>query len=407
MFQVFRSLTPIQRRTFIAAFLGWTLDAFDFFLVTFVVMRIAGEFHKEVAQIAVGITVTLMLRPVGALIFGRLADRFGRRTPLMANILLYSVLELLTAFAPNYEVFIGLRALFGVAMGGEWGVGAALALEALPTQSRGLFSGILQQGYACGYLLAAAAYAVIFPHFGWRGMFIVGVLPALLVVYIRSSVPESPVWLMHKAKPIGQTVGLWESFLLQPTAYVGAILMMAAFNFMSHGSQDLYPTFLESRLGIDTVALIAIIANVGAILGGTAFGALSQRFGRRRTIVAAALCGIAVIPLWAFSPSAPMLALGGFLIQVFVQGAWGVVPVHLNELSPADVRGTFPGFTYQVGNLIAAGAAQMEALVGQYFKAPGGEANYGAALALIMLIAFLAVAFFTAIGRERRAVEFS
>lgn len=409
MLQTLQLLTKTQRRTFVAAFLGWTLDAFDFFLVTFVVARIANEFHKGIAEIAFGITVTLMLRPIGALIFGRLADRFGRRIPLMVNILLYSFVELLTAFAPNYEVFIGLRAVFGVAMGGEWGVGAALALESLPTKSRGLFSGILQQGYACGYLFAAAAYAAVFPHFGWRGMFIVGALPAFLVVYIRSSVPESPVWLEHKVKPVAQTVGLWKSFLLQPSAYIGAILMMAAFNFMSHGSQDLYPTFLEQqhKFGIDTVASIAIIANIGAIIGGMTFGALSQSFGRRRMIVAAALIGILVIPLWAFSPNAAMLALGGFLIQVFVQGAWGVVPVHLNELSPADVRGTFPGFTYQLGNLIAAGAAQMEALFAQKFPLPGGGANYGEALSIIMLIAFLAVAFFTAIGRERHAIDFS
>jgi SHS family lactate transporter-like MFS transporter len=409
MLQAFQSLTKIQRRTFLAAFLGWALDAFDFFLVTFVVARIANEFHKGIAEIAFGITVTLMLRPIGALIFGRLADRFGRRIPLMVNILLYSLVELLTAFAPNYEIFIGLRAVFGVAMGGEWGVGAALALESLPTISRGLFSGILQQGYAFGYLLAAAAYAAVFPHFGWRGMFIVGALPAFLVVYIRSSVPESPVWLEHKSKPVGETVGLWRSFLAQPMSYVGAILMMAAFNVMSHGSQDLYPTFLEKQhgFGIDTVASIAIIANIGAILGGMTFGALSQNFGRRRTIVSAALIGIVVIPLWAFSSSAPMLALGGFLIQVFVQGAWGVVPVHLNELSPADVRGTFPGFTYQLGNLMAAGAAQVEAMVAQSFKVPGGGANYGEALAIIMLLAFLSVAFFTAIGRERLAIDFS
>jgi SHS family lactate transporter-like MFS transporter len=409
MFQAFQSLTKIQRRTFIAAFLGWTLDAFDFFLVTFVISRIATEFHKGVAEIVLGITVTLMLRPVGALIFGRLADRFGRRVPLMANILIYSFVELLTAFSPNYEAFIALRAVFGVAMGGEWGVGAALALETLPTQSRGLFSGILQQGYAFGYLLAAVAYALIFPHFGWRGMFIVGALPALLVVYIRSSVPESPVWLERKAKPVAESLGLWKAFLKQPMSYVGAVLMMTAFNFMSHGSQDLYPTFLQKQHGfsVDTVALIAIIANVGAIIGGTMFGAFSQNFGRRRTIVAAALVGIFVIPLWAFAPTAPLLALGGFLIQFFVQGAWGVVPVHLNELSPSEVRGTFPGFTYQIGNMIAAGAAQIEALFAQRFMLPGGGANYGEALAIIMLVVFLAVAFFTAIGRERHAVDFS
>jgi SHS family lactate transporter-like MFS transporter len=407
-FGVFAALTGVQRRTFIAAFLGWTLDAFDFFLVTFVVARVAGDFGKTVPDIIGAITVTLMLRPVGAFIFGRLADRFGRRTPLMINILLYSFVELLTAFAPDYTTFIVLRAVFGVAMGGEWGVGAALALETLPTHTRGFFSGFLQQGYACGYLLAAVAYALVFPHFGWRGMFIVGAIPALLVVYIRFSVPESPTWLERKSKLSGAPTGLLQSFLKEPTSYIGAILMMTAFNFMSHGSQDLYPTFLQKQRGLDvgTVALVAIIANIGAIVGGIAFGTLSQRFGRRRSIVLAALIGVVVVPLWAFAPNTALLALGGFLLQIFVQGAWGVVPVHLNELSPADARGTFPGLTYQIGNLLAAGAAQIEAGFAQQFKTPTGGANYGEASAIIMMVVFLAVAIFTGVGRERRGVEF-
>jgi MFS transporter, SHS family, lactate transporter len=405
----FASLTNVQRRTFLAAFLGWTLDAFDFFLLTFVVARIAEDFGKTIPTTVGAITVTLMLRPLGALIFGRLADRFGRRVPLMVNIFLYSCFELLTAFAPNYTVFIALRALFGVAMGGEWGLGAALALETLPTPTRGFFSGVLQEGYACGYLLAAVAYALIFPHFGWRGMFIAGSLPALLVVYIRSSVPESPVWLARKAEPIGQSVGLMPSFMRQPMLYIGAVLMMAAFNFMSHGSQDLYPTFLQKQRGLDVgmISCIAVITNVGAILGGIACGSVSQRIGRRRSIVMMALIGVFAIPLWLFAPNAATLALGGFLLQVFVQGAWGVVPVHLNEISPPEVRGTFPGFTYQLGNFLAAGAAQFEASFAQRFKLPGGGANYGEAMAIIMLIAFLGVAIFTAIGEERRAVDFT
>lgn len=403
----FQALTSIQRRTFLAAFLGWMLDAFDFFLLTFVVSRIAAEFAQPIPSVAFGITVTLMLRPLGALIFGRLADRFGRRGPLMVDIVLYSLLELLTAFAPNFTAFIVLRALFGIAMGGEWGIGAALALETLPVEMRGFFSGILQQGYACGYLLAAVAYALVFPHLGWRGMFVIGALPALLVVYIRFSVPESPIWLERKAKPLGERASLLASFSRQPMLYVGTIAMMAAFNFMSHGSQDLYPTFLQKQrsFGVETVSLLAIVANVGAIVGGMLFGALSQRLGRRRSIVAAACAGTLIIPLWLFSPSVAGLALGGFLLQFFVQGAWGVVPIHLNELSPQDVRGTFPGFTYQLGNLISAGAAQMEAAFAAGFKLPGGGANYAQALAIIMLIVFLTVAFFTAIGGERRGAE--
>ncbi len=405
--RAFAALTAVQRRTFVAAFLGWMLDAFDFFLVAFVVARIADEFHTDIPKVTFGITVTLMLRPIGAFIFGRLADRFGRRGPLMVNILCYSVAELLTAFAPNFTIFILLRGIYGIAMGGEWGVGAALALESLPTETRGLFSGILQQGYAVGYLCAAIAYALIFPHLGWRGMFIVGVLPALLVVYIRSAVPESPAWLRHETKPAAETIGLWSSFLRQPMLYVTAIVMMASFNFMSHGSQDLYPTFLQKQRGFDVnaVSLLTIVANLGAICGGTMFGGLSQRWGRRRTIVTAALVGILAVPLWVFAPNAILLGVGGFLLQFFVQGAWGVVPVHLNELSPAEVRATFPGLTYQLGNLLASGAAQMEASFAQHFKMPNGGSDYASALGIVMLVVFAAVAISTALGKERHGVE--
>jgi SHS family lactate transporter-like MFS transporter len=404
----FASLTDVQRRTFIAAYLGWTLDAFDFFLVVFVVTRVAVEFDKSIPTVAFAITVTLMLRPLGALIFGRLADRFGRRTPYMVNIFIYSVVELLTAFSPNFTTFLILRAIYGIAMGGVWGVGAALALEALPTKTRGLFSGVLQQGYAVGYLLAAVAYYFVFPHFGWRGMFFIGVLPALLVIYVWKAVPESQVWLEGKQLKLAE-VSIWASFLKQPGLYIYAIVLMAAFNFMSHGSQDLYPTFLQKQkdFGVGTVTVLTIIANIGAIIGGIFFGALSQHFGRRRSIVLAACIGILMIPLWVFAPNVALLALGAFLLQVFVQGAWGVVPVHLNELSPAEARGTFPGFTYQLGNLISAGAAQMEAAFATHFTTPSGGANYAVALSIIMLIVFAAVAILTGFGYERHSVEFA
>jgi SHS family lactate transporter-like MFS transporter len=407
-FAVFAALTAVQRRTFLAAYLGWTLDAFDFFLVVFVVSRVATEFGKSIPTVAFAITVTLMLRPLGALIFGRLADRFGRRTPYMINIFIYSLVELLTAFAPNFTTFLVLRALYGVAMGGVWGVGAALALEALPTKTRGLFSGILQQGYAAGYLLAAVAYFFVFPHFGWRGMFFIGVLPALLVVYIWKAVPESQVWLEGKQQKLPE-VSIWASFAKQPGLYIYAIVLMAAFNFMSHGSQDLYPTFLQKQreFGVGTVTLLAIIANIGAIIGGIFFGALSQHFGRRRSIALAACIGIFMIPLWVFAPNVALLALGAFLLQVFVQGAWGVVPVHLNELSPVEARGTFPGFTYQLGNLISAGAAQMEAAFATHFTTPSGGANYALALSIIMLVVFAAVAILAWFGYERHSVEFA
>ncbi len=400
-------MTAVERRTFIAAFLGWTLDAFDFFLVTFVVSDIAATFHQGIVAVLGAITLTLMLRPAGALIFGVCADRFGRRGPLMVNILLYSALELATGFAPSFAIFLLLRGLYGIAMGGEWGVGAALALESLPAARRGFFSGVLQQGYAVGFLLAAIAFYAVVPHFGWRPLFFVGAAPALLVVYIRAAVPESAAWQARKPRA-GDTAGLWRSLQRQPGRYLYAIALMTAFNFMSHGSQDLYPTFLRVQHGLNagTTSLLAIVANVGAIVGGTLFGGLSQRVGRRRAIVAAALLGSVAIPLWVFSPSLGLLAAGGFILQFFVQGAWGVVPIHLNELSPAGIRGTFPGFTYQMGNLLSAGAAQSEAAFAKStFGLQHGGADYADALAVIMAVVFAAVAVLTAFGPEHRGAE--
>jgi SHS family lactate transporter-like MFS transporter len=405
-----RQLDPVGRRTFIACFLGWTLDAFDFFLVTFVVSDIAKEFSQDRVAVLGAITLTLMFRPLGALIFGQLADRFGRRGPLMVNIVLYSALEFATGFSPNFTTFLVLRALFGIAMGGEWGVGAALALEGIPAETRGFFSGLLQEGYATGYLLAAIAFFFILPHLGWRWMFFIGAAPALLVVYIRSAIPESAAWKDRKAKNLGETGNLFTAFRKQPGLFIYAIVLMAAFNFMSHGSQDLYPTFLrvQHKFDFGTTTILACVANLGAIFGGILFGALSQSWGRRRAIVTAALVGLVAIPLWVFAPTTALLALGAFILQFFVQGAWGVVPVHLNELSPGSVRGTFPGFVYQLGNLISAGAAQMEGSFAKHtFPLPGGEADYAKAMAVVMVVVFLAVAIVTAAGKERKGLDFA
>ncbi len=400
-----RALEPVQRRTFLAAFAGWMLDAFDFFLLVFVVSAVAKEFVQPIPAVAFAITVTLMLRPLGALIFGWAADRYGRRGPLMINIVFYSVVELATAFAPNFTAFILLRALYGVAMGGEWGVGAALAMESIPEHARGTLSGLLQEGYAFGYLLAAIVYYLIFPHFGWRGMFVAGALPAFIVLYIRANVPESPAWQAGaRSRDSHASSSLIAAFRAQPALFIYTIALMAGFNFMSHGSQDLYPTFLQKQrgFGVGTVTLLAIVANIGAILGGILFGGFSQSIGRRRAIVTAALLGLLAIPLWVFAPSIALLGIGAFLMQFFVQGAWGVIPIHLNELSPPGIRGTFPGFTYQLGNLISAGSVQLEAAFAATSHTAGGGANYARALAIIMACIFVIVAGLAAIGRERR-----
>jgi SHS family lactate transporter-like MFS transporter len=404
-------LTPVQWRAFIAAFLGWCLDAFDFFLVTFVIAAIAEEFKLGIPTVAFAITIALMFRPVGALIFGVLADRYGRRGPLMVSVALYSLFELLSGFSPNFTVLVVLRALYGIAMGGEWGVGAALALETLPAKARGVASGILQQGYATGYLIAALVFGGLFQYIGWRGMFFIGVIPALLVLFIRAGVKESPVWVEGRAARLGARGELFASIARAPVLFVYAIVLMAAFNFMSHGSQDLYPTFLLKQHGFDpgSVRNITVIMNIGAILGGTLIGALSQRIGRRVAIAICCVFGALLVPFWAGAQTAALLAVSAFALQFFVQGAWGVIPAHLNELSPPEVRGTFPGFTYQLGNLITAYAAQWEAAYAtNSFPLPAPQgANYGRAMEIIMIGVFAAVFVLALIGRERKDVDFA
>ncbi|HEY2711343.1 MAG TPA: MFS transporter [Chthoniobacterales bacterium] len=406
-FEIYRALDRVQRRTFLACFLGWTLDALDFSLLTFVIKDVAAEFSVSIVRITFAITLTLMMRPLGALIFGLLGDRFGRRGPLMIDIIFYSLMELLTAFAPSYTVFLIFRALYGIGMGGEWGLGASLAMESLPARARGLASGILQQGYAFGFLLAALVYWLVFPHFGWRPLFVVGALPALLVIYIRMHVPESPVW-REQQREARQSLGVRKLVREHWRLILYSILLMTAFNYMSHGTQDLYPTFLQKQRGfsVGQTARIAIIYNLGAICGGTLLGYFSQRWGRRRMIVIAAVLGLVLIPAWVFSPTVPFLIAGGFLMQFMVQGAWGVVPVHLNELSPPAWRGTFPGVVYQLGNFFSANAAMVQAKLAEHFVRPNGQPDYALAMALVTATVFVVLIILASIGREARGIEF-
>lgn len=395
-----KTFTHQQRNAFIASFLGWTLDAFDFFLMVFVLRAVAADFQTDVKAVAFALTLTLAMRPLGALVFGTLADRFGRRPVLMADILLFSVLELASAFAPSLVALLVLRAAFGFAMGGEWGIGASLTMETIPARARGLASGVLQVGYPCGYLLASVVYGLLFDTIGWRGMFAVGVLPALLVLFIRRNVEESPAWHRMRARPARSLTSLLRGHGM---LFLYLVALMTPFNLLSHGTQDLYPTFLQAQRNLSThlVSTIVIVGNIGAIVGGIVFGRLSQRVGRRRAIVIATLLVLPIIPLWAFSTSVALLGLGAFLIQIAVQGAWGVIPVHLNELAPDDVRGTFPGLAYQLGNLLASANATLQA--GFALKHGG---NYALALALVAAVSAVAIALLTSAGREAHGVEF-
>jgi MFS transporter, SHS family, lactate transporter len=404
-FSHFRPLTPPQRNTFFASLLGWSLDAFDFFILVFCVSAIATQFHSNVSDVAEAIFVTLAMRPVGAFLFGLFADRFGRRPALLINIICYSFFELASAFAPSLRGFLLIRALFGIAMGGEWGVGAALAFETLPGEGRGFFSGLLQQGYVIGYLLAALAYGVLFNFVGWRGMFFIGALPALPVIYlIATRVQESPAWLEGRVSRDTE-LRLGRDIPTYLGSFLFLVVLMFAFNSFSHGTQDLYPTFLQRNHGcsVRTVGLVAVIYNCGALLGGIVFGSWSEKIGRRRAIVVATLLSIPAIPLWAYSHSAAMFAFGGFLMQFMVQGAWGVIPAHLNELSPPAVRATFPGLTYQLGNLLASRNSVIQAKVAEQRYA----GNYAPVLAWTVLLVATLVTVVTTVGKEAKGADLS
>ena len=393
--------TTQQRQVVAACYLGWTLDAFDYFIMAFALDDVAKEFHTTRTVVTWAFTLTLAARPLGAFLFGRLADRFGRRPTLMANVLIYSLLEFASGFAPSLTTFLVLRALYGVAMGGEWGVGASLTMESVPAKWRGTVSGLLQAGYPSGFLLATLVNAVAYPHVGWRGMFMLGVLPALLVLFIRRNVPESPEWQAHGGREHGA------SFLRIIRDHAGlvvyAVAMMAAFNFFSHGTQDLYKSFLsvEHRLPPNTVTTILIVMNLAAMFGGLSFAAVSQKIGRRRAIVTAALLSLPVIPLWAFAADPLYIGIGAFLMQLFVQGAWGVIPAHLNELSPASIRGTFPGLTYQLGNLIASGNNTLQSsMADTYF-----HKDLSWPLAIVVGTVAVVIAVLVGFGREARDVR--
>lgn len=402
-------LTRDQRNSFAAAYLGWAMDAFDYFLVVLIYADIAKDFGVPLTKMALITTMTLIMRPVGAFIFGLWADRKGRRIPLMTDVAFYSVVGFLCAFAPNFWILMVLRMLYGIGMGGEWGLGAALAMEKIPAARRGFFSGFLQSGYSMGYLCAALAFLLLNTWWGlnWRWMFALSIIPAMISLLIRSRVEESAAWEATRER-VRQTQTSAREIWSNPTIwrrFIFLVLLMTAFNWMSHGTQDIYPTFLKATddlgagLAKSTATWIAVIYNVGAIVGGLIAGALSERFGRKVLIIACAVLALPIVPLFAYSTTAGSLALGSFLMQVMVQGAWGVIPAHLTELSPDEIRGFYPGVTYQLGNCLAAFNLPIQ-------EAIAGSHGYPFALTVTIVPVLIAVIVLTAIGRERKGVAF-
>ena len=381
-----------------AGTLGWLLDAFDFFVVVFLLDTLAGHFGVAKASIVASITLTLAMRPLGAALFGLIADRYGRRKPLMAVVAYFSLIEVLSGLAPNFAVFLALRALFGIGMGGYWGVGASLAMESAPVGRRGVVSGILQGGYPVGYLLAAIAARLLLPAWGWRPMFWAGLVPAAVTLYVAWKAPEPEAWKQHHLPSVG---GLIRIAVLQWRSFAYLLLLLTFMMFLSHGTQDLYPDFLKSahHLSANAAAYVAMIYNVGAVLGTILIGYSSEGLGRRGGIIAAlALCTV-MIPAWAFGNSLAVLTLGAFLMQAGVQGAWGVIPAHLNELSPDAVRSLFPGLVYQLGSLLASPANSVE-------YALRNRMGYAWALTVFEGFTIAALVLLFALGPERKGRSF-
>ena len=401
-------LKKVERRNqlnaVLASFLGWTFDAFDFFVLTFLITDIARAFNESRPNVAFALTLTLAMRPIGALIFGVMADRYGRRIPMTINIIFYAVMSALSGLAPTFRSFLILRALFGIGMGGQWGIGASLVLESVSPRWRGVLSGLLHQGYSLGYLLAALAFLTVYPfmtgvneQWAWRAMFFLGGLPALLSIYVLVNVKESDAWREHRT----DSRAYWRSLPSVWRRFLYLVLLLTVMGFISHGTQDLYPTFLQQgrHFSATHVAETTMFSMVGAILGGVVIGYCSDRFGRRRAMVGAVLAALLIVPLWIAAPASWLLVLGAFLMQFFVQGAWGVIPAHMNELSPGHLRGFLPGFAYQIGMLCAGIAPYLEAVLGERY-------SYAQAMGFLAAAVFVIGAVVISVGPEAHGVTF-
>jgi MFS transporter, SHS family, lactate transporter len=396
--------TPGWQYAVAGGILGWILDAFDFFVVVFLLTELMNRFHVGKGAMVWSLTITLAMRPVGAMLFGSLSDKFGRKKPLIACVVYFSIITILSGFAPNYLFFLTMRALYGIGMGGYWGIGASYAMESAPLRKRGFLSGMMQGGYPFGYLLAAIGMQTIAPRFGWQAMFVVGSIVAAVIVLITLKAPESEAWKLHRMPSVRF---MFTTLLKNGKAFAYILLLMTMMTCLSHGTGDLYPDFLKTIpdvvrgfvLGMKASYGIPVLYNVGAILGAVAFGSLSERIGRRHAIMGALLMCILSIPAWVFGQTLIVLVLGSFFMQTGVQGAFGVIPAHLNELSPDAIRGLFPGFVYQLGVLVASPVLPVQNLLRQHFGYPWALASFEFATIIFLMLIF-------AFGPEQRGRNF-
>ena len=387
-----------------SSILGWVLDAFDFFIMVFLLDTLADHFQVPKSAVVNTLFWTLAMRPIGAFFFGAVADRFGRKWPLICCVLYFSLMTVLSGLAPTFTFFVICRALYGVGMGGYWGIGASYAMENAPRRLRGVLSGLMQAGYPMGYLLAAVAMQTIAPAFGWKSVFFVGAPVAVLIAVLTLSAPESKAWQQHRPTSLGQ---IFEAMLKHKGIFLYLLLMMSVMLCLSHGTQDLYPDFLksipgiaaQSILGMKTLYGVPIIYNIGAIVGALIFGQLSQRIGRRYAIILALVISLLSIPAWAFGTSLGVLVVGSYLMQTGVQGAFGVIPAHLNELSPEAVRSLFPGFVYQLGVLIVAKVPTFEFGLSARFGYPWALTMFEGSVIVLMIVIFW-------LGPEARDISF-
>ncbi|KAH3680311.1 hypothetical protein WICMUC_000378 [Wickerhamomyces mucosus] len=416
-FPILKQLNWLQWQYFMIGFLAWSFDAFDYFAVSINVSRLALEFNKSITDITWAMTLVLMLRSIGSILIGYFADRYGRKWSLIGNLLILTILQIGIGFVQNFKQFLAIRAIFGIVMGGMFGVASATSLESSPKISRSILSGIFQQGYAFGYLLVIA-FQRAFDQTSktWRALFWFSSLPPSLIIIWRLLLPENEAFIEQKLHFKTQNASFGKDFIKIFKKYwlkmLYMIILMTGISFMSHGSQDLYPTLLTKQLNFsnDESTITNTIANLGAIIGGILFGHFSGLLGRRFAITICCIFGGCLIYPWAFSFKNVGINVSVFFLQFFVQGALGIIPIHLSELSPPEFKVFVSGTAYQLGNLAASASSTIESKIGEKYPLNSrlheeGVYNYAKVMSIFMGCVFGFILIVIILGPENRNGE--